>query len=112
MIGADAGGGEFQRGALIGGDSGDGVVDLRLGNRQCLFRQIEAVETAGQFDHRLRPPRAHVGDDRRDGIVYIRVRLPLHREEIGEARLEIRLIVDKANGHGRRSPATSERKGV
>ena len=112
MIGADAGGGEFKRGALIGGNGGDGFVNLRLGNRERVFRQVETIETAGQFDHRLRPPRAHVGDDRRDGIVYIRVRLPLHREEIGEARLEIRLIVDKANGHGRRSPATSERKGV
>ena len=103
VIGADALGREFQRGAFPGRNLFDGRVDLVAAEGQGFGRQRQPVEPFRQFDHGGIAARAHIGNDRGNGFVHVGRILALHVQKRREARLEIRIAAVQKDRHG--SPA-------
>ena len=101
VIGADALGREFQRGAVPGRDARTGGVDLGGGEAQPVRGQVGAVEAVGQLDQRRVAARPDLGDDPGDHVADIGGILALGRQHGGETRLEIGIGGGQGDGHER-----------
>ena len=74
-----------------GADAGVGGVDLGGGEGEGRGGELQPVPARGHLDDRGVAARRHVGEDRGDLGVDLRVGLALLRQERGEARLEVRV---------------------
>jgi hypothetical protein len=69
VVGADAGGGEVEGGAVLGGDLGHFGGDFGGGEGERFRCQRQAVEALGQVDDGLIATRPDIGDDLGDCLV-------------------------------------------
>ena len=117
VIGADTRRGAFQCVAFHCGHLLDRRFDLFFSDTQIIWAQRNTVEPVRQFDDRLVPPRADIGDDFRNGLIHVRRIFALGAQQGCERLLEIGLGVIQKLGHDRscigqkRGAARSERPG-
>ncbi len=76
-------------------------LQLRLGHAQLLGPQADPVEALGQLDECGVAAPAHLVDDVGDGPGDVGLGLAAHRQERGEARLEVALRSLQPMRHGR-----------
>ena len=99
MIGADAGGGEVEGGAVFGGDLGNFGGDFGGREGERVRGQGQAVKALGQVNKGLIPPCADIGDDLGDGLIDILGLFALLAKQRLEGGFEIRGGGVQEDGH-------------
>ena len=102
MVGADAGGCQFQSLTLFGGDLCDQCVDLCFGKGQRIRGQLQAIKALRVFQQSFVAARTDVRNDLCHDMIHIGAVLALGTEQRGELGFEIGVTGGQEYGHGLR----------